>query len=621
MAFRGSRIAFKDWKGLQSFGDADNIDPNVWRDSNNVVLGPTQSAVVLRSPLAFTTSIASHTFVLSAFQANYSAAKQILFDVQGSGAVETYRVAAAGGAPTLVRSSQTSLARWKRLIRGNAAQSINGTEFVQILSDFSTILNGIAAYTSTPSVSFVAGGSGSFASGVTVSLAYRNSTTGHISAPGPASAASGASSNPTLRISKVASVQTGVDGIVVFITVDGGSVRYLLVDSSGNPQVFSNANGNIDVSIASIFRDILTPETVHNLTPPQTSRFMFAWKDRIFLILPAGGLQFSAWEACYYGNPHESWPEFNLLGLPNADDRARAGIATSLGALVLGERDSYLLSGYPSDKVSSPQTTLSVSEHIEPLNWGMGTRSPYSLVSTPFGELWLDNSNRIMLWDHSGPPQEVGAAIRDQLMALNQTDQVPEAEGAWYPYGELGGAYVLTTGDADGTPGSKTFFVHLFRDPESGKTVVGCAQSSNSFHTVCVLTPDSGTTAAKLLVGSTDSLLYAWFDPDTAGTGWGSDTRFFEFTVGSETEFAYFHDLRFDAPNVTGLTLTVSDHDGSNPKTLTTEQPTGAGSAYYALIDSYGYRKRIKFAFDTTDSARREIRNFRIFYKAPGRQL
>src|SRR5262249_26010370 len=140
---------------------------------------------------------------------------------------------------------------WVSANVNNNLYRVNGAEFIQIFKTLSDIFRvGIPAGSGSPTISYIAGGSGSIVTGITVSYSYMNSQTGHVGRPSGISNTLGASGgNNTLRIPVTASTEIGVDKIVVFATLDGGSIPFLLINGDGTTRTFTNTTGNIDISL------------------------------------------------------------------------------------------------------------------------------------------------------------------------------------------------------------------------------------------------------------------------------------------------------------------------------------------------------------------------------------
>jgi hypothetical protein len=631
MALRNlKRIVVRDWFGLQTFASENNLAMGWWNGSSNVVVSNDGSAACLRSPLNLSQvpSVSGDgvTRIPSIFCYEKSTGPIIMFDGDTGANVTAYANASGTNAIQLSEAE----AKVKMLTINNRLYRLGATFTSSNGTAAGLYSVGIAAPAAAPSISYVAGGSGSIAVGVTASYAYRNSTTGHISVPSPVSNDSGVTSTDlSLRIPTVASVQPGVDGIVFFISQDGGSVRYLYIDTNGDPVVNSNATANVDISVDIIDNlDTLTPETVYNTVPPQDISpyprpyFMFRFRDRICLCDFREAemrqlIQYNVFENCYYGVPWESWFPTNVIAIPSKADAARCGIETPLGALVLGELDAYLIRGELTDKIAGPQSSISITESMQSLNWGIGTRSPFTLVSSPFGEIWWDQHKRIQLWDRSGFPTEIGLPIRTTLAAALDTPTARQlADACWFQDGDDGGFYVLTY-CASGSNNTAMAFIGVYRDPETGQMKTACATSDFVADSIAVVRTSTDSTS-HCVIGQTDRLKEI-LNLNLEGGGFASGSlRYFSTIVGAEDEYAYFHSLRFDATGVLGVSISVSNLDGNESNLLTIDQD---GESFYAPIDVYGFRKMVTFTFSNDDTERRDIQNLRVAYSRKTRLL
>lgn len=602
-----------DFRGLHSFDDQENLPPDAAFELLNCMITPTGSLMAMRSPANFNDALAFGTNILSGFDYDRAAGNLILFDVDIGGAgptVSTYST--TGTTNTAERTGQADGRRWKSLNIRNVVHRVNGAEFVQMQTDTTFYANGITGPAAAPTASIVAGGAGTLNVGVTVSYAYRNSVTGHVSKMSPASGNSGPTTAPnrTLRLAVTASAQGGVDGIVLFITKDGGSVRTLLIDSTGAPQVFSNATGNIDVSVANIVYDNNTPETEFNLPPPAGAYFLFAWQDKLFLsdfrddATKRRQWRYSGYEAIPYGNGYESWPALNIITTPNEGESAKGGIETPNGALFMSDKDSYFLSGFPTDKVSGSQNVLQITEHLQPLRWSIGTRSILTLLSTPYGEMWLDQDKRMRLWTRQGLPVEVGLPIRDQLEAIQDSDDARNmAEAVWFQHGQSG-FYVLTA-SISGAFNNRLFICTVYVNPANGQTVF--AWTVSDVLAQCLFVAEVAG-KKRLFAGVLDQLRELLL-MDTPGAGWGGQKRFFSLPLGNQYAFSTVHSIQMDGLNLGAATVSVANQDGTDEEFLVLEEREGAT---FAMAGAYGSGKRLKFAFPVSDAQRMELKNLRV---------
>ncbi len=627
----GQRFLIRDFKGLNSFASRQNLTPDWFYQSDNIIITNDGSAAVLRSPATFNDviSITSNNTVLSAFDYQKTSGHLILFDLNiaaGVNSVQTY--VTTGTTNTLIRSNQTADHPWKSLTINDWCYRINGTEFVQTQGTSTFYAVGITSPATIPVLSYnTTGIGGTVDVGVTASYAYRNSVTTHVSAPSVPSVDAGSSTtNSALVITHEASSQAGVDGIVFFISEDGGDQRYLFVDQNGDPVVQSNITGTTAINLGSLSSlDTLTPEPLYNLLPPQEAYFMFRWRDRICLLdfrnnpQEQSYVQYSALESCYIGVPQESYPPLNLLMAAAKGDKCRSGIETPVGGLILGENDAYLIRGELSDKTIGPEAETAVTESLQPLNWSIGTRSPNSLKSTPFGVIWLDQNKRIQLWTYEGFPTEIGLALRSELVDIMDTDTVRDfADGMWFQHGKTGGHYALVAYTNASQTQNKMFIVTLYRDPETGDLKNASAVSSIGGN--CLLNAVvSGR--GRAFIGGTGALREI-LDLELQGAGWlTTQDRYFRLLLGNETEFCYWHSIRLDITTICGLTIWVSNMDGSETQEVILEQDTGAGGAWFGMLDVYGYRKQLYFTWDGEDTDERTVLNLRVAYSPKPRLL
>lgn len=624
MALRqGKRLYFNDWFGLQTFASTQNLEPGWFYDSSNVIVTNDGSASCLRSPALFNDPATDvligspPALIETIFDFDRQGGRLTLFDTNASTFVTTgtTNTLLFGGAPGKAKYITVNNRAYRLQGNNNTFVSLDGTP--------TSIWHvGIQPPTIAPSISYTSGGSGSIVSSVNISYAYRNSVTTHISAPSPVSNTLGPGGT-RIHIPHQTSNTFGVDQIVIFMTLDGGAIRYLLIDSLGNPLTFPNSGAFIDLVITGLIRDRLTPETSFNIVPPLGAFYMFKFGNRLCLCDFRDAdrrplVQYCGFESVYAGIPWESWPPLNAIYLPNKGDNARGGIETPIGALVFGELDSYLIRGRLSDKVSGPSGGISITESIQSMGWALGTRSPFTAQTTPFGVLWLDQNKRIQLWPYDGFPQEAGLPIRNILDDIADDDQTRYlAEATWFQHGKDGGAYVLTA-STDGVANNRLYIISIYRDPQNNQLKFACAVSDIAAQSVGVLDVNG---VKNCYIGGLDRI-FQILDLDLRGAGWATNQKiYFKTIAGNEAEFAYWHSLRFDATSIVGLTVRIANLDGSEDQQVELIQETGNGGAYYGLLDSYGFRKTFTFNYSKNDSQKRQIQNLRIAIAPKARLL
>lgn len=595
MAPRNTKPHVTDaWLGLNSFISRSNIDEKSWIDSDNVLVNAKGEAEVLRSPKAFGNAIPSGPLTVVSMDEYHRAAGNALIIDHGT---RTDYILAAGGTPTNIRTGTAGTA-YTSLSINDTIQRINGTEFVQFLTDFSVRRNGIDPPAAAPVIAYAANGADTTVIAVSLqgSYCYYNSATGHVSQPSPLSNILGPkAAGFDVTFTVVASVQTGVDKVIFFLTEDAGDIPYLVIDiSTALPHTATSTTATKTIVQNTVDRDTLTPEPIYNSVPLLTATSMFEYKERIFLVID-GGLQYSALEACYIGNPYESWPVLNQLNLLN--DRAVGGIGTASGALVFGEKDCHLLTGFPSDKISSPNNVTAVTERLEPLKWNIGTRYPKTAVKTPFGVMWVDQTKRVRLWNQQGFPSEVAQPLRTELDAMTGA-----LTARWFQHGKNGGYYVIT----DGT---KTLFLMVYLSPSSQQMQFGYGKSTTLDPEAMAVVTFSGT--ERFFYAKVDQL-YEILDPTLAGGGWAAGTDiFFQTAIGGEPamNFSSLHSMQVSG-NLNTLDVTHSRLDESDPESiiLTDDSEADTGGTQFGIIDSPERRYHIlTFQWGLDDSEYRNV--------------
>lgn len=596
------------WVGIDTFNAPESLTPAQLSDMLNCVIGPNGDIIPLRSPANFNDAVGAGSIVSAAFFDTGTGA--VLFDVDTGSDIVTYST--TGSTNTSRRTTQT--ARFQSANVKDKLFRVNGAEFVQFLSTFAAYPVGIAAPAAAPTASIVAGGSGTLSVGVTVSYAYRNSNTGHIGNASPVSGSSGATSGgDTLRVAVTASAQSGVNGIVLFISEDAGSVRYLQIDSNGDPVVHSNATGNIDISVATILRNDLIQETTLNSPPPAGLTYIAKWKSR--LVAPLGrNLRYSANNLIDLGIPYECWPELNSIPSEGQSETLNSCTPTDAGLFALSDRDSSLVTGSLSDKEPAGENPIQFTENMRCMNWGIGTRSPLSLKNTPFGPVWLDQDLKLRLWTLSGPPMEIAEGLRDRLDSLQKSDtMLARAQGAWFNAGKDGGFYVLT-GSTTGSTNDIVFIVTIFRI--SGNIWIAAGVSDLAAECIEVAKISSNW---RCLVGA-GTRLRRFLEFDTAGAGWDADTEIYvEMITGNDMgRYSTLHSMVVDGAELDHVIAEVRDIEDTDIEGIELEREE---SSWKGSINRYGVRHKLRFNFPITDEVRREIRKLGIAYAGTRRQL
>lgn len=614
MGLRNAKLlSITRWAGLDSFTDPTETPPEAFVASSNVVVSPTGNVLTLRSPANYNTALSTTNKVLSGVDYERTAGNAIVFDINTSSGSNVATYVTTGGANTSLRTGQANAA-WQSLNVNNDLYRVNGAEFMQIttaLTVGSVYRVGIVGPLLACTASIVAGGSGTLAVGVYASYAYYNSTTVHTGQCSDASGLSGptSGSNDNVRIAVVASTQTGVDKIVLFFSEDGGVTRFLLIDSNGDPQLFSNSTGNIDVSVANIFLNLNVEETAFNAPPPTGITFISRWKNRIMGAI-GRTWAYSGFDQISMGVPWEAWPPLNLIVIPNKGETAKGAIETPVGSLHLSDRNAYLLSGQPTDKVDSGENTIQVTEQFDQLGWNIGTRSPKTMQNTPYGTVFFDNNKHLQLWPWQDQPLPMALGVWPDLAAIQDTDAaMAMAEASWFPAGGANGGFYVLTASTSGSTNNKMWIIMMIRTSE-GLLIAPCPSS------IAAQTTFSARVNGELrsFIGVTDRIREI-LDFDLAGAGWAAtDQLYFDIVVGNQlTNFNRLHSLELNGTRPQDAIIRVSDmdQDGNavNGETIPLFQEQGS---YWGIVDRYAPRHRVQIAFPNDDSGARQVQNIRF---------
>lgn len=607
-------VSVENYLGVDTFTDNTETTPEQWVDALNVVVTPNGNAVPLRSPANFNDALTTTNKVLSASEYSRASGSLVIFDINASSGanVRTYAVS-LGGVNTLLRSSQAN-SRWQSINVNDCLFRCNGSETIQYVTSLAEYAVGITAPAAAPTLATSAGGGTLVLNvGVTGSYGYRNSGTIHVGECSEVSSASGAlTTGGCLKIDTVASSQAGVNGIVAFLSEDGGSVRYLVCDSDGNPLIYSNATGTITIS-ADYNLNLNVQETVFNAPPPSGVTFMFKWGERVAFCV-GRLIYYCGFDQIQIGVPYETVPPLNALAIPAKSEIAQCGIDTQIGALILSGADAYLAQGNPTDKIDSGVNTLQVTESLRQLKWGLGTRSPLTLKNTPWGSVWLDQNKHMQFWAWQGTPEPIAMGIWEDLESIQDDDAMLNlAEAQWFSLGKNAGFYALTA-STSGSTNNRMWFVMIAK--RGGQILVAPSISSITAQCITSATLDG---EIHCYIGVTDRLREI-LDFDLQGAGWDEGTEIhFDFVTGNQlTNFNRFHSLRMDAVRPQDVTVRVQNIDETDSETV---QMNDDGGAYFGLVDRYGVRHRVSMNFPTDDLYKREVKNLRLAHGQKARVI
>lgn len=601
--------------GVDTWVSTSEAPPSAMVDALNVVVTPNGNVMPLRSPANVNTALATGNKVISASEYTRAAGAVVIFDINDSSGANVHTYATSGGANTSVRTAQAN-ARWQSLNVNDALFRVNGTETIQIASSFAVYTVGITAPASVPTVATsVGGGTLTLNVGVTSSYAYRRSAGNipHVGEASGVSASSGVLSLGALKVTTVASAAAGVDGIVLFLPEDGGSVRYLVCDANGDPIVYANASATIAIS-ADYNLNLNVQESSFNSPPPAGSTFLFKWKERV-AYCNGRFIYYSGWDQIQIGSPYETVPALNAIAIPSKAEIAKCGIDTQVGALILSDRDAYLAQGSPTDKIDSGVNTLQPTETMRQLRWGLGTRSPLTLVNCPWGTIWLDQNKHLQFWAWQGTPEPLATGIWEDLDTIADSDtSLALAEAKWFSLGKNAGFYVLTALAGEALNNNRMWLVMIHK--QGGQLVV--APSISDIAAQCIA-PALLASRVRCFIGVTDRLREI-LDFETQGAGWADGTQiYFDFVAGNqETRFNYLHVLGIDGVRAQDALIRVGDIDDTSTETVQMFEEDGS---YFGRVERDGVRHRVSVNFPADDLYQRDVQIVHLVYGLKRRSI
>jgi len=596
------------FQGFDSFNDVESIPPDRWPDSLNVVVAPNGNAIALRSPANYNNALSTGNPVISGTFYDRKAGAITLYDINESSGSNVSIYATTGGANTLLTTGLAD-ARFSSINVNDRNYRVNGSVMVQVVTSLDVWPVGISPPPAAANILVTGSGSLTLATGISASYAYRRSGTVEVGEASAASAVSTSGTNKIFEVGVTASTAPGVDGIVLFLAVDGGSVRYLVVNSDGDPIVYANSSATISITSAYTL-NLNVQETTYNAPPTLGARHVSGWKNRLMLTGYTGAtsqqqIVYSGFDQIFYGQPWSCYPPLNILTIPNKSEAMQCGTETDIGWFGLSDRDAYLVAGAPTDKVDPDLVSVNVlqlTEQLDPFGWGIGTRSPHTLVKTSFGPVWLDQNKRIQLWPGQGRNVELARGLRNDLDTILDTDAARYmAEGAWYQAGSFGGFYVLTA-STSGSTNNRMWVVTMIQTPE-GVMALG-APADIAAQCIFIVRPTNEE--ERCFIGITDRVRQI-LDFDTEGAGWPTGTNlYFDMMSNNERLYSTLYGLRFDGRNAEDITVQVRNSDDTNIEALPTRR---VANTYSAMVNRYGQRQKIRFNFPNSDGVKREIAN------------
>jgi hypothetical protein len=255
-------------------------------------------------------------------------------------------------------------------------------------------------------------------------VAAGNSVTGHIGAASEPSPSTGASTAKVMGVGIANPTDAQCDQLWLFRTQDGGADYYLRPNpaTADGSYPLTPGGGTVlwdDMVDADLDTAIIAP--LINLPPP-VGRYLSLWKGqgRIFIFNLLGAPQdiaYSGYERIFIGRPEETFPPNNRLRLAIGSDEIRGGGVIQAGIVVFSKsNEMFMFKGGVEDIVTDQPPAFAAV--LEQLPWNTGCASHYSIVSTPYGLVWLASDKTIKIFSGTDKPRTLGGDILPLLRRI-----------------------------------------------------------------------------------------------------------------------------------------------------------------------------------------------------------
>jgi hypothetical protein len=258
------------------------------------------------------------------------------------------------------------------------------------------------------------------------------------------------------------------DRIFLFATVDGGEDYYLCSNKNSDDGSYSLDEGFATTIIDSVLDDDLNKAIVAPLInlPPPTAKYISEWGGRIYGFCLDGAPQdifFTGYERIYVGRPEESVPPNNRIKLAIGSDEIRGGGVIQAGIVAFSKsNEMFMLRGTVTDR--STDAPVQYLAELEKLPFKIGCASHHSIVSTPYGLVWLASDLTIKIFNGVGSPVTLGGGMLPILRSITRGTE-EDARGLFFSYLEREW-YLLLCAANGSTRKNLIIIVDLEQDPE-----------------------------------------------------------------------------------------------------------------------------------------------------------
>lgn len=348
-------------------------------------------------------------------------------------------------------------------------------------------------------------------------------------------------------------------GSALFRTIDGGGDYYALdtpLTAFSSLIIFrdtSGDSGNEDLNL-----EVQAPTL--NFAPP-AGYYTAKYQGRTYIFRLASdsmGVAYSGYELILLGRPERSFPPQNRLRLALGADPIAGGGVIQSGVIAFSTSDRmYMQRGLIED--ISVTTPVQFTSYLEELPWNIGCAGHESIVSTPYGLVWLTGDLTVNLFDGSNKPMDISGQALPIFRSITASAK-GNADAVFFNWLDREW-YVITMPVEGSLTNNRIVFIDLNPEPEAN---VGVFVSSIQADSIAVAEDPNGTrylvigqggSIKRLIVNSdatggisltptsTDGNLAAWWEGGAIGNDSGrvwKNFRYFRLVTDPPAKDAQF---------------------------------------------------------------------------------
>lgn len=459
----------KRFRGINSYSALTQLGPEWAQDCLNVIVSGSGGLSKFRLPVIVTPAIPVFNSGPASFwdfqQGNGT--RQVLANFGG----EFYYYAGDLGAVTKIATGGGFVGPWSIVVANNILFGMNGsTAFKWTGAAF--LGWGSPAPTQAPAAPGTVAGALSPATGYQYGFAIKLSTTGHVGNISPLSPSTGAQANKGFTVVSPVNPTPQNDTIVWFRNLDGGGDMYRLAEVNVVTGVVTTfaANASVVITLGTGNLGITdnTPDSgldqstrgplINN--PPLIGKYVAQGQNRvaIFNLTTGSGTQtaapqdfiYSGYEHIFIGRPEESFPPNNRIRLSIGAEEIAGGGILQAGVVAFSRTGKmFMVRGLLED--IDLTTPVSFSSYMEELPWTLGCASHFTIMSTPYGLLWLAADKTIQMFDGRSEPVDISVGVYPYLRRITP-GQEQNAIAAYFNWLERDIYFLMVAVDGSLTP-------------------------------------------------------------------------------------------------------------------------------------------------------------------------